>query len=96
MLQTLMVGGGKEIKSMLKSEKVSPVALVVKNDLFPGSFKFDGCWWKITLGFPEKQFIISEISSRKGELSSETITSKLLNEDLIIELRHLFSSNGRL
>ena len=29
MLQTLMVGGGKEIKSMLKSEKVSPVALVV-------------------------------------------------------------------
>ena len=29
MIQTLMVGGGKEIKSMLKSEKVSPVALVV-------------------------------------------------------------------
>ena len=29
MLQTIMVGGGKEIKSMLKSEKVSPVALVV-------------------------------------------------------------------
>jgi len=29
MIQTLMVGGGKEIKSLLKSEKVSPVALVV-------------------------------------------------------------------
>ena len=29
MIQTLMVGGGKEIKSMLKSDKVSPVAIVV-------------------------------------------------------------------
>ena len=29
MIQTLMVGGGKEVKSLLKSEKVSPVALVV-------------------------------------------------------------------
>ena len=29
MLGTVMLGGGKEIKSLLKSEKVSPVALVV-------------------------------------------------------------------
>ena len=29
MLGTVMLGGGKEIKSMLKSEKVSPVAIVV-------------------------------------------------------------------
>jgi hypothetical protein len=29
MLQTLMVGGGKEIKSMLKSENIPPVGIIV-------------------------------------------------------------------